>query len=103
MTILSSVDETPVPAPEPDTAAEWVAGLATELGVEPMTLRTQAAVLAIARDVAHGAERKYAPLASFVAGRRVEAAVRAGRSVDEALAEVSEAVARLLDVPPSTA
>lgn len=100
--MLSSVQDTPAPAPEPDTAAEWVARLAHELGVEPMTLRTQAAVLAIARDVAHGAERKYAPLASFVAGRRVESAVRAGGTVDDAIAEVTAAVARLLDAPPST-
>lgn len=88
--------------PPPETAAEWVAALAGELGVEPTTLRAQATVLAIARDVAHGTERKYAPLASFVAGRRVEAAVRAGRTVDEALSEVSEAVARLLADPPAT-
>lgn len=78
-------------------ASEWIARLAAELDVEPLALHRQAAVLAIARDVAHGTERKYAPLASFVAGCYVQRALQDGRDADEALAEVSAAVARLLD------
>ena len=79
-----------------ETASQWIARLAAELDVEPLTLQRQAAVLALARDVAHGTERKYAPLASFVAGCYVQRALHDGRNADEALADVSAAVARLL-------
>ena len=91
---------TPPFDPDAETAAEWVALLAAELGLEPLSPRTQAEVLGLARDVAHGTERKAAPLASYVAGRYVECAVKSGRDVDAALHDVSEAVERLL-VPPA--
>ena len=89
---------TTMPPSEPDaeTAAEWVSRLAVELDDEPLSPHTQAEVLGLARDVAHGTERKAAPLASFVAGRYVQRAVADGRDVDQALREVSEAVERLL-------
>lgn len=87
---------TPPTEPDAETAAQWVARLAVELGVEPLSPHTQAEVLGLARDVAHGTERKAAPLASFVAGRYVQRAVDSGRDVDDALREVSEAVERLL-------
>ena len=87
---------TPPLEPNPETAAEWVARLAVELGVDALSPRTQAEVLGLARDVAHGTERKAAPLASFVAGLYVQRALSEGRDNDEALHEVSEAVERLL-------
>lgn len=87
--------ETPLESPA-ETASEWIARLAVELGVEPLSLRTQAEVLGLARDVAHGTERKVAPLASFLAGLYAQRAVDSGRDVDEALRDVSEAVERLL-------
>ena len=93
---------TPPSEPDAETAAEWVGRLAVELRVEPLAPRTEAEVLRLARDVAHGTERKAAPLAAFVAGRYVELAMADGRDVDEALLEVSEAVERLLDGPPAT-
>ena len=76
--------------------AEWVARFAAELGVAGMPLSVQAQLLAIARDVAHGAERKYAPLASFIAGRHVEARSRDGVDDATALREVGDAVTRVL-------
>lgn len=78
------------------TAATWVERLAQELGVEGMTPHAQATLLAIARDVAHGGERKYAPLASFIAGRYVQLAAHDGRDMESALRDVSDAVSRLL-------
>lgn len=87
---------TPPSEPEAETATVWVARLAAELGVDPLSRRTEAEVLGLARDVAHGTERKAAPLASFVAGLYVQRALADGRHVDEALREVSEAVERLL-------
>ena len=87
---------TPPTEPDAETAAEWVARFALELGVEPMSVRTQAAVLGLAREVAHGTERKAAPLASFVAGRYIQRAVESGRDAGDALREISAAVERLL-------
>lgn len=85
--------------PDAEKAAEWVARLAAELGVAPLSPRRQAEVLGLARDVAHGAERKAAPLASFIAGCYVQRAVDEGRDAGEALREVSAAVGRLLGRP----
>lgn len=45
------------------------------------------AVLDLARVVAHGSERRYAPLATFLAGQFVVTRVEAGQSVAAALAE----------------
>jgi hypothetical protein len=52
-------------------------------------------LLTLARIVAHGTERKNAPLAAYVAGRYV--AARAGEGVDEdqALAEALDAAERI--------
>jgi hypothetical protein len=52
---------------------EWIDRFADSLGEERLGAGEAAAVLRLARDVAHGAERKLAPLAAFVAG------VHAGR------------------------
>ena len=87
---------------ESETAARWVARFAAELGVSGVSLEMQADVLAIARDVAHGAERRYAPLAAFIAGRHVEARTRAGVDGATALREVSDAVTRVLGDRDST-
>ena len=52
------------------------------------------AVLRLARDVAHGSERRHAPLATFLAGQFVAARVGAGSTasaaLDEALALAEE-------------
>lgn len=81
---------------EGETAAGWIARLSRELGAGGMSPSMQAQVLDIARDVAHGAERKYAPLAAFVAGRHVEARTRDGADGGAALHEVADAVRRVL-------
>lgn len=54
------------------------------------------AVLDLARVVAHGSERRYAPLATFLAGQFVVARVEAGQSVAAALAEAQALAERLL-------
>lgn len=95
-------EQPPGNASEAATAAEWIALLARELGVNGMTPRAQAALLSMARDVAHGTERKYAPLASFIAGRFVELAARDGRDIEAALRDVRDAVTRLVRETPTT-
>ena len=51
---------------------EWLDELATTLEVEPLTDAQAEALLAVAREIAHGVERKTTPLAAFLLGRAVE-------------------------------
>ncbi len=60
-----------------------------------------AAVLALAREVAHGSERRHAPLATFLAGQYVARRARDDVTVAAALAE-ARAMARQLLPPPAT-
>jgi hypothetical protein len=46
---------------------KWIADIATDLNVDPNLVDVDA-LLALARDVAHGVERKAAPLSTFVVG-----------------------------------
>lgn len=52
---------------------EWLDELATALGVDPLTDAQAEALLMVAREVAHGVERKSTPLAAFLLGRSVQA------------------------------
>jgi len=54
------------------------------------------ALLDLARDVAHGSERRYAPLSTFVAGRFVASRMAAGASASDALAEAMRVARSLL-------
>jgi hypothetical protein len=53
-------------------------------------------VLDLARDVAHGSERRFAPLTAYVVGAYVAAATANGSTTSDALAEAERAVAELL-------
>lgn len=48
--------------------SDWLRRYAVALGEEPLTSQEVAAILELARDVAHGTERKLAPLSTFLAG-----------------------------------
>ena len=62
------------------------------------------AVLDLARVVAHGSERKFAPLSTFLAGQFVAELVRAGIPPVEALHEAMALAERALaSEPPSEA
>lgn len=65
---------------ERDVSGDWLARYAQALGVEPLGEAEAQALLDLARDVAHGSERKHAPLSTFLAG------VLAGRGGDRAAA-----------------
>lgn len=67
-------------------AEGWVEGLAASLGVTPVTDEEEATLLAVARDVAHGVERKVTPVAAFVLGEAVGGRVAAGQDRSSALA-----------------
>jgi hypothetical protein len=55
-----------------------------------------AAVLAVAKEVAHGSERRYAPLATFLAGQYVARRRQDGVTVAAALAEARSIARQLL-------
>ncbi|MCA1726802.1 MAG: DUF6457 domain-containing protein, partial [Actinobacteria bacterium] len=47
---------------------DWLDGLAGALGVDPLSPQRAGALLKISREVAHGVERKYAPLSTYLIG-----------------------------------
>jgi len=55
------------------------------------------AVLDLARVVAHGSERRFAPLSTYLAGQFVAELVRTGQSPLEALAEAVAIAERALE------
>ena len=71
---------------------EWPRRFARALGLDLADSEVDA-LLALARDVAHGSERRFAPLSSFVAGRFVSVRAAEGVPAADALAEAI-AVAR---------
>jgi hypothetical protein len=64
----------------------WIDGLASALGEDPLTAEESARLLGVARDVAHGVERKVTPLAAFVLGCAVGRDLAGGATRAHALA-----------------
>ncbi len=75
--------------------ADWPRRYAMALGAD-LTEADVEALLDLARDVAHGSERRYAPLSTFVAGRFVASRMAAGASASDALAEAMRVARSLL-------
>lgn len=63
----------------------WIDQLAEALGVEPPSADETGRILATARDVAHGVERRITPLSTFVLGMAVQRAIAQGSSRNEAI------------------
>jgi hypothetical protein len=80
---------------------DWIDRFADALGQEHVPPKDMGALLKMSRQVAHGVERKYAPLATYLAGvfvgHRTAAGERSGdalrRAIEEALALIPEAPA----------
>lgn len=75
----------------------WIDDLARRLGEEPLSPEEVAALLEVARDVAHGVERRVTPLSAFLAGLAVSR--RDGidgrrAAIDAVLADLRAAVAQ---------
>lgn len=77
--------------------SDWLRRYAVALGEEPLSNDEVAALLELARDVAHNAQRQFAPLSTFLAG------VYAARSTftdgvrPAAVTDAVEVARRLLD------
>lgn len=69
----------------------WPQRAANALELAPLSEEQVAMVLDLARDVAHGTERRFAPLTTFLAG------VAVGRSEGQTLDEVVATLGELLE------
>jgi hypothetical protein len=81
---------------------EWIDRLAEALEEEPIGRSELGAVLKLARDVAHGVERKLAPVSTFMAGVYVGHKTAAGMPREEALRRFLETAAMLIPDQPAT-
>ena len=70
---------------------DWLEDLAQALGEPALTSEETGAVLRLARDVAHGVERKLAPLSAFLVG----AAVGRRQAEEEARGEAFRKAVRI--------
>lgn len=76
---------------------DWLGQLAMLLGEAQLSDEEQGLLLDVARDVAHGTERKATPIATFLLGAAVARRVTAG---EERHAALSAAAADLRDALP---
>lgn len=82
---------------------DWLERLADSLGVARVEPEEIGAVLKLAREVAHGVERKLAPLSTFVAGVYAGAAAASGGSRGEALRRAVDEARTLIPEGPAEA
>lgn len=75
----------------------WPDRLAAALDEEPLTDEEQQLLLELSRDVAHGTERRYAPLSSFLVGLALGRSARDDRRAE--LARFVGHVRLLLEEP----
>ena len=73
------------------------AGRLAEAAATPMSIPDEDAILDFTRRVAHGSERKHAPLATFLAGWYVSARVAAGTDPTVAWQEAARLGDELLE------
>jgi uncharacterized protein DUF6457 len=66
---------------------EWLRRLAVAVGVDPIDADQMETLLGVARDVAHGVERKATPLATFLLGAAVQRRINHGATAQDALAD----------------
>ena len=76
---------------------EWLDRLAGELGVGGLTPEELGAVLKLAREVAHGIERRFAPVSAFLVGVSVGQRAATGDGRGEALEAAVRTTRRLVE------
>jgi Domain of unknown function (DUF6457) len=82
---------------------DWLENLAGALGEEPLTQQETGAVLRLARDVAHGVERRLAPLSAYLVGLAVGRRVAAGEAPERAFRAAVGTALRLVPTEGATA
>jgi hypothetical protein len=80
----------------------WLGTLATTLGVDPLGDAQVSELLGVARDVAHGVERRATPLATFLLGAAMQRGIGHGVAGPDAF-ETAIAELRGALPPPPTA
>lgn len=75
---------------------DWLSELAEVLEQAEVSREERLAVLRLARDVAHGVERKLAPLSAYAVGIYVGRRMAEGASASEALHEAIAAAATII-------
>jgi len=81
----------------------WLESLATTLGVDPLTDDQVMELLGVARDVAHGVERRATPLATFLLGAAAQRRIGHGATAADAFADaITELQTTLPPSPPPT-
>jgi hypothetical protein len=80
---------------------EWLDELADALGEDRVPPREAGALLKLSREVAHGVERKLAPLASYLAGVHVGRSTAEGLDRETALGEFLERARAMIPEQPS--
>jgi hypothetical protein len=78
---------------------DWIDRLARSLGEEPISPGEMGAVLKLARDVAHGVERKLAPVSTYLAGVYAGRIAASGGARARALGEAVDAARHLVPQP----
>lgn len=82
-----------------DSSAGWEERLAAALGEDPISPQELGVVLRLARDVAHGVERKLAPVASYLAGVHAGRRAAAGGDRSDGLRAADRAARAILPEP----
>lgn len=80
--------------------SDWLPRFAEELGEPPLTRHEVTTILDLTRDVAHGTERKLAPLTSYLVGIHLGRRLEAGADRDEALRRAVDRI--LAELPDAT-
>jgi hypothetical protein len=87
------MDEQPI---DMDT---WLGTLAITLGVDPLSDDQVMELLGVARDVAHGVERRATPLATFLLGAAAQRRIGHGAAATDAFADALTELRTILPAP----
>lgn len=81
----------------------WLGTLATTLGVDPLAEDQVQELLGVARDIAHGVERRATPLATFLLGAATQRRIGHGATAADAFTDaVTELQSTLPPLAPPT-
>jgi hypothetical protein len=82
-----------------DEMERWLGALATTLGVDPLDEGQMMELLGVARDVAHGVERRATPLAAFLLGAAAQRRIGHGATSSDAFDDAVAALRSVLSEP----